>query len=142
MGLFPKRLTEFFFLFSLLIFTYFFKYETIVRSSAWSFGHSDPDRVAKTKLLCQSNVNRKLLLHWYIFLYIHLQLISHISDLFGFCDSLELKSLISICFNNFLLKYLVFVFLLWLEFWLVYLSLWPPQTWIDHRHRSLTWDNM
>ena len=29
--------------FSLLIFIYFFKYETIVRSSAWSFGHSDPD---------------------------------------------------------------------------------------------------
>ena len=31
------------FLFSLLIFIYFFKYETIVRSSAWSFDHSDPD---------------------------------------------------------------------------------------------------
>jgi hypothetical protein len=30
-----------FFLFSLLI--YFFKYETIVRSIAWSFGNSDPD---------------------------------------------------------------------------------------------------
>ena len=30
-------------LFSLLIFIYFFEYETIVRSSAWSFGHSDPD---------------------------------------------------------------------------------------------------
>ena len=42
MGLFPKRHTRFF-LFSLLIFIYFFKYETIVRSSAWFFGHSDPD---------------------------------------------------------------------------------------------------
>ena len=32
-----------FFLFYILIFIYFFKYETIVRSSASSFGHSDPD---------------------------------------------------------------------------------------------------
>ena len=32
---------DFFFLFSLLI--YCFKYEVIVRSSAWSFGHKDPD---------------------------------------------------------------------------------------------------
>ena len=31
-----------FFLFYILIFIYFFKYETIVRSSAWSFSHSDP----------------------------------------------------------------------------------------------------
>ena len=30
---------DFFFLFSLLILIYIFKYETIV----WSFGHSDPD---------------------------------------------------------------------------------------------------
>ena len=36
MGLFPKPPAGFFFL-------YFFEYETIVRSSAWSFGHSDPD---------------------------------------------------------------------------------------------------
>ena len=34
---------EFFFLFYIFIFIYFFKYETIVRCSAWSFGHSDPD---------------------------------------------------------------------------------------------------
>ena len=26
-----------------LIFIYFFEYETIVRSSPWSLGHSDPD---------------------------------------------------------------------------------------------------
>ena len=32
---------SFFFLFT-LIFIYFFKYETIVRNSASSFGHSDP----------------------------------------------------------------------------------------------------
>jgi hypothetical protein len=32
-----------FFLFSLLILIYFFKYETIVSSSALPFGHSDPD---------------------------------------------------------------------------------------------------
>ena len=31
------------FLFSLLIFIYFLKYETIVRSSVSSFGHSDAD---------------------------------------------------------------------------------------------------
>ena len=31
------------FLFSLLILIFFFKYETTIRSSAWSFGHSDPD---------------------------------------------------------------------------------------------------
>ena len=29
------------FLFFLLVFIYFFKYETIVRSIAWFFGHSD-----------------------------------------------------------------------------------------------------
>ena len=43
MGLFPKRLTGFFFLFHILILIYFLEYETIVRSSAWPFGHSDPD---------------------------------------------------------------------------------------------------
>ena len=32
-----------FFLFYILILIYFFEYETIVRSSAWSFGHSGPD---------------------------------------------------------------------------------------------------
>ena len=31
------------FFFSFMILIYFLKYETIVRSSAWSFGHSDPD---------------------------------------------------------------------------------------------------
>ena len=36
-----KRLIGFFFLF--YIFIYFLKYETIFRSSTWSFGHSDPD---------------------------------------------------------------------------------------------------
>ena len=43
MGLFLKRLTGFFFLFYILISIQFLKYETIVRSSASSFGHSDPD---------------------------------------------------------------------------------------------------
>ena len=39
-----NRPQDFFFLFcTILIFIYFFKYETIVRSTAWSFGHSDPD---------------------------------------------------------------------------------------------------
>ena len=33
----------FFFHFYILILIYFFEYETIVRSRAWSFGHSDPD---------------------------------------------------------------------------------------------------
>ena len=41
--IFQKPPTGSFFLFYILIFIYFFKYETIVRSSAWSFGHSDPD---------------------------------------------------------------------------------------------------
>jgi hypothetical protein len=35
---------DFFFLFSLLIFIYFFKYEIIVSISPLSFGHSDPDQ--------------------------------------------------------------------------------------------------
>ena len=43
MGLFPKSPTGFFFLFYILILIYFFEYETIVRNSAWTFGHSDPD---------------------------------------------------------------------------------------------------
>ena len=43
MGLFPKWLTGFFIYILILIFIYFFKYETIVRSSAWSFGHLDFD---------------------------------------------------------------------------------------------------
>ena len=34
---------EFHFFFYIFIFIYFFKYETIVRSSARPFGHSDPD---------------------------------------------------------------------------------------------------
>ena len=38
-----KRLTDFFFLFYISIFIYLFKYETVVRSSASSFGDSDPD---------------------------------------------------------------------------------------------------
>ena len=38
-----------FFFFSRLIFSYFFKYETIVRSSAWSFSHSDSDSSSVTK---------------------------------------------------------------------------------------------
>ena len=38
---FQNRPQDFFYLF--YIFIYFLKYETIVRSCAWSFGHSDPD---------------------------------------------------------------------------------------------------
>ena len=34
---------DFIFQFSISISIYLFKYETIVRSSAWSFGHSYPD---------------------------------------------------------------------------------------------------
>jgi hypothetical protein len=34
---------DFFFLFYIKNFIYTFKYETIVRSNVWSFGHSDPD---------------------------------------------------------------------------------------------------
>ena len=41
MGLFQKPPTGYFFLFYILI--YIFEYETIVRSSASSFGHSDAD---------------------------------------------------------------------------------------------------
>ena len=49
-----KRLINFFFLFYILI--YFFKYETIVRSSAWSVGHSDPDPSSVTTyLICMHN---------------------------------------------------------------------------------------
>ena len=42
-GLFQKPPTGSFFLFDIFIFNIFFKYETIVRSSVLSFGHSDPD---------------------------------------------------------------------------------------------------
>ena len=38
-----KPPAEYFFRVFLLIFIYIFKYKTIVRSSAYSFGHSDPD---------------------------------------------------------------------------------------------------
>ena len=53
MGLFQKRLTGFCFLFYILIFIYFFEYETIFRSSAWSFGHSDsnPSSVSRIEVL-------------------------------------------------------------------------------------------
>ena len=44
----PKRPLGSFFLFYILIFIYFFKYETIVRSSAWSFGHLNPDQSSVT----------------------------------------------------------------------------------------------
>ena len=37
-----KNRPQDFFLFYIYLF-FFLKYETIVRSSAWSFGHSDPD---------------------------------------------------------------------------------------------------
>jgi hypothetical protein len=40
---FQNRAQDLFFLFYILILIYFFEYETIVRSSAWSFGHSDPN---------------------------------------------------------------------------------------------------
>jgi hypothetical protein len=40
---FQNRPQDFFFLFYILILIYIFEYETIVRSSAWSFGHSDLD---------------------------------------------------------------------------------------------------
>ena len=43
MGLFQKPPTGSFILFYILVLIYFFKYETIVRSSAWCSGHSDPD---------------------------------------------------------------------------------------------------
>ena len=47
MGLFQKQLTQLFSLFFLflLILIYFFEYETIVRISASSFGHSDRSSV-------------------------------------------------------------------------------------------------
>ena len=47
----------FFFLFSLLVIIYFFKYDTIVRSSAWSFVHSDSGASSVQK----QNTNKKLL---------------------------------------------------------------------------------
>jgi hypothetical protein len=40
---FKYRPKERFFVFYILVFFFFLKYETIVRSSASSFGHSDPD---------------------------------------------------------------------------------------------------
>ena len=42
-GIISKTAHRIFFCFNISIFIYFFKYETIVRSSASSFGHSDPD---------------------------------------------------------------------------------------------------
>ena len=43
MGLFQKPPTGSFFLLYILILIHFFEYETIVRISTWSVGHSDPD---------------------------------------------------------------------------------------------------
>ena len=48
---------DFFFLLYNLIFTYLFRYETIVRSSALSFGHSDPDPSSVTNASCVKNFN-------------------------------------------------------------------------------------
>ena len=42
-GIISKTAHRILFLFYILIFIYFFKYDTIVKSSAWSFWHSDPD---------------------------------------------------------------------------------------------------
>ena len=39
-----------------LIFLYFFRYETIVRSSAWCFGHSDPDPSSVFSMNCSSAI--------------------------------------------------------------------------------------
>ena len=50
MGLFPKQLKGFFILFY-FDFHSLFKYETLVRSSACSFGHSDPDS-SSVLLIC------------------------------------------------------------------------------------------
>ena len=50
MGLFQKPPTGFFFLFYTLILIKFFEYQTIVRSSASSFGHSDPDPGSMSQL--------------------------------------------------------------------------------------------
>ena len=53
MGIIPERLTGFFFLVYILFF--YFKYEAIVRSSALSFDHSDPN---------PSSVNRSYRCLW------------------------------------------------------------------------------
>ena len=45
-----------FFRFYVSIFIYFFKYETIVRSSAWSFGHSDSDPSMQTYVILETFV--------------------------------------------------------------------------------------
>ena len=50
-----KTVHRIFFLIYILI--YFFKYETVVRSSAWSFGHSDPDPSSVFLLIFQNEMN-------------------------------------------------------------------------------------
>ena len=46
-----------FFFFYILIFIYFSKYETIVKSSAWSFGHADPDPSSVTEFPLKQDWN-------------------------------------------------------------------------------------
>ena len=53
MGLFQKPPTGSFFLFYNLIFIYFFEYEAIVISSAWSFGPLDPNPSSPGLLVIQ-----------------------------------------------------------------------------------------
>ena len=48
-------------LFYISIFIYFFKYETIVKSSSWFFGHSDPDPSCVKKIKWGSFAMHKLL---------------------------------------------------------------------------------
>ena len=64
-----KNLPHDIFLISLLFFVNFFEYETIVRSSARSFGHSDPNpssvvwsvnHVSSHAILCFSNCFKKM----------------------------------------------------------------------------------
>ena len=53
---FKNRPKDFFFHVYVLIFNCFFRYETIVRSSAWSFGNSDPDpsSVSRELAICRA----------------------------------------------------------------------------------------
>jgi hypothetical protein len=65
MGLFQKPLTGSFSLFYILILGFFFKYETIFRSSTSSFGHSDPDPSSVSSTY-------RLEMQWYIvFILVH-----------------------------------------------------------------------
>ena len=81
----PSKITHrIFFLFYISI--YVFGYETIVRSSAWSFGHSDPDpsSVILWKFLRFQRTNPEFYTSWHV---VALKLV--VKEHFLFCNIFE-----------------------------------------------------